>query len=204
MQEQRRPIFFRALAPTRWVAKLLARIGLTPNQISIWSVFCSLIAGVCIVRAYHGWTDGYGLAAFFVLMRLLCNMFDGLVAVEHGKATRDGAFFNELPDRVSDIVIIMALSVAIDLRELGLWASLFAVLTAYVRTLATQVGAPADFSGPMAKQQRMFVVIIACLVSLALPAFVDLTFLTALFVIAAGSAVTCISRTFAALRALND
>lgn len=48
---------------------------------------------------------------------------------------------------------------------MGWLAGLLAVMTAYVRTLSASIGAPIDFRGPMAKQHRMAVMTIACLLT---------------------------------------
>ena len=49
------------------------------------------------------------LAALFCQLRLLCNLLDGMVAIEAGKSAGDGPFWNEFPDRVSDILIVVGL-----------------------------------------------------------------------------------------------
>ena len=46
--------------------------------------------------AWRGWLV---LAALGIQLRLLCNMLDGMVAVEHGRATPVGALYNDVPDR---------------------------------------------------------------------------------------------------------
>jgi len=92
------------------------------------------------------------------------------VAVEAGKASKDGMIWNELPDRFADIAVLVGAGYAV--ANLGLadaslgWAAaVAAVMTAYVREVGHTAGAPADFSGPMAKPHRMFVMTIAALFS---------------------------------------
>src|SRR5438105_2817615 len=46
----------------------------------------------------------YLTAAGCIQLRLLCNLLDGMVAIEGGFRSRSGEVFNELPDRVSDVV----------------------------------------------------------------------------------------------------
>ncbi len=46
--------------------------------------------------------------------------------------------------------------------ELGWLAAIGAILTAYVRVLGTSLGAGTSFVGPMAKQHRMAVLTVAC------------------------------------------
>ena len=87
-------------------------------------------------------------AAAFIQLRLLCNLFDGMVAVEGGKSTPSGELFNDIPDRVADSTIIVATGyavIAVDWAVEAAWlAGLLAVMTAYVRTLAASIGAPID------------------------------------------------------------
>jgi len=98
--------------------------------------------------------------------RLLCNLFDGMVAVARGIASPVGELFNDFPDRISDTAIIIGLSSAAGNEShalyAGLIASLLAMTTAYVRLLGKTAGAHQDFSGPMAKQHRMFVITALC------------------------------------------
>jgi phosphatidylglycerophosphate synthase len=155
---ERRPIKERGTAWARGLAKLVAGAGFTPNQISVFSVVLSIGSALAMMQ-YQ-----YAAAAALIGGRLLCNMIDGMVAVEHNRCSPSGEIFNELPDRLSDTFSLLGLAYASDCVELGLWTSLVAVLTAYIRTLSTHAGAPADFGGPMAKQQRMKLAIAALLI----------------------------------------
>jgi phosphatidylglycerophosphate synthase len=107
-------------------------------------------------------------AAFLIQCRLLCNLFDGMVAVEGGKKTPSGELFNDIPDRIADPIILVAAGYATGWGwgvTLGWLGGLTAVLTAYVRVLNAWVGAPMDFRGPMAKQHRMALMTCACVLS---------------------------------------
>ena len=100
--------------------------------------------------------------------RLLCNMLDGMLAVEGGLKTPSGELYNELPDRLADLLILVGAGYAIVVPwgpELGWAAAADGALTAYVRTLGVAAGASQHFVGPMAKPRRMHVLIAACLLS---------------------------------------
>ena len=105
--------------------------------------------------------------------RLLCNLFDGMVAIEGGFKTKAGEIFNELPDRFSDAFIFIGAAYSVPdsvwTLELGCAAAVLAVITAYVRALGASMGAGQQFIGPMAKQQRMAVMTAACLVGAFAP-----------------------------------
>jgi len=109
-------------------------------------------------------------AAALVQLRLLANMFDGMVATEAGEASPIGELFNEVPDRVSDVAILVALgSVRGSSVVLGFSAALLAVFVAYVRALGGSAGVGQVFDGWMAKPQRMFLVTILCLFEAFVP-----------------------------------
>jgi phosphatidylglycerophosphate synthase len=200
----RRPI---AARDTRWAARAavrLANAGVTPNQISVASVFFSLIGGAAMLATR--WTGPRGDAALFVLAilgiqcRLLCNLFDGMVALEGGKAGKAGEVFNDFPDRVADPILLACAGYAAG----GVWgvglgwaAACMALMTAYVRVLGRSLGAKIYFIGPMAKQHRMAVLTATCAIC-AIATFAHrerLVLKLALGVIGLGCLITVIRRT---------
>ena len=91
------------------------------------------------------------VAILGIHLRLLCNLFDGMVAIEEGQKTASGALFNELPDRFSDAFILVGAgyvaSASMRIPELGWLAAVLAVVTAYVRALGGSIGAQQQFAG---------------------------------------------------------
>ena len=51
--------------------------------------------------------------------RLLCNLFDGMVAVEGGKKTNSGELFNDIPDRIADPLILVSAGYAVHMVAYG-------------------------------------------------------------------------------------
>jgi len=135
------------------------------------------------------------LCALAILLRLLCNLFDGMVAVEGGKGTASGPLYNELPDRLADSLFLVALGYAVTMPWLGWLAALLAALTAYIRTLGGALGQAQDFRGPMAKPHRMWLLGAALVLSALLPAWRQPVLLASAAIIATGSALTCVTRT---------
>lgn len=135
-------------------------------------------------------------AAGLVQLRLLANMMDGMVAVASGTASPLGELFNEAPDRVTDAAVLVGLGYAAGgSPTLGWLAALLAVFTAYVRALGKSAGAGSDFRGPMAKQQRMFLVTaVAVLCAIAPSLIVRGAGAWCLGVICAGCVVTICRR----------
>lgn len=189
----RRPIAVRGSRWARATAAAFARSAITPNQLSCLSVAFAL-AGAAALLAWSG-AVGQIACAVAIVLRLLCNMFDGMVAVEGGKGTPAGALYNELPDRLADSLFLVALGYTAMLPWLGWLAALLAALTAYVRALGGSLGQPQDFRGPMAKPHRMWLMTAALLAAAALARWQLPVLQGAAGLIAAGSAVTCVVRT---------
>lgn len=201
----RRPLKTRQRAWAQALARALTRAGISPNVISVASLVFATAAGLCL-----GWTgraDGIARQALFlataacIQLRLLCNMLDGMVAVEGGRRTPYGEIFNDMPDRFADVAILVGAGYAIAAfnwgRELGWLAAVLAVITAYIRLLGGSMGVPQYFLGPMAKPHRMALLTGACVVAV----FEDHLGLhgqviaVALAIMVAGMLVTCGRRT---------
>jgi len=199
----RRPIASRDTGWARGLAAAVARTPVTPNQISVASIGFAAV-GAAALAFWPAW-PGLLVCAICVQLRLLCNLIDGMVAVEGGKGSVLGRIYNEFPDRVTDSLSIVALGYACGLPWLGWLGALLAVATAYVRVFGGSLGLAQDFRGPLAKAQRMAVLTIACLAGIA-ESFVHpqrYALLAAAIVIAAGSALTCVARTLAIVRQLR-
>ena len=146
------------------LARTLAQRGVTPNAVSIAGIAFAAAAGLAFAVAPNldgGTRAGVLLAAAAgIQLRLLCNLLDGMLAVEQGLKSKTGDIYNEVPDRLADIFILLGAGYAArDLPygvTLGWAAALVAVLTAYIRVFAGSIGATQYFIGPMAKQHRMF------------------------------------------------
>ena len=190
----RRPLKSRGAAPITGLASALASRRVTPNAISLASVAFAALGAAALLAGPEA--DGAARvallagAAICVQLRLLCNVIDGLVAVEGGLGGPDGEIFNDAPDRAADALLLVAAGYAGGAPELGWAAALLAVLTAYVRLLGGTLGLPQDFSGVMSKPRRMALLTLACLLAIA-----DLRVLAvAAGLVAAGSALTCAGR----------
>jgi phosphatidylglycerophosphate synthase len=239
----RRPISQRSHGWAKWLTGALVKSGVSPNFISFTSIVFAVFAGLCFyASAVSAGGDRVMLligAALFCQLRLLANMMDGMVAVEAGKGSPDGAIWNELPDRLADIAVLVGAGYGVaaiadadrgmfnpsflkfglmDADVLGWAAAVGAVMTAYVREVGKAAGAPPDFSGPMAKPHRMFVMTMAALLAATTPfwggphvrffmsndaAEIAHIIHAALWIVLLGSILTTFSRAWRALRFLR-
>jgi phosphatidylglycerophosphate synthase len=212
-ESARRPLKTRQAAWANRLAQLLVKWHASPNGISLASIF--LAAGTGAALYFSGEFTGGRRALMLVLAvagiqgRLLCNMLDGMVAIEGGRQTKSGEIFNDLPDRIADALIFICAGYAARMHsfgvELGYIAATLAIFTAYVRMLGGASGLKQSFMGPMAKQHRMFALSLACVLSIFETRFVSAgTILWAsLIVINIGCIATIWRRTARIARELN-
>jgi phosphatidylglycerophosphate synthase len=151
----RRPIanIFRATAG--WAVRWCVGHNVHPNTVSYSSIGAAAAAALCFWQA--GNVPALLIpAAGFCYLRLWFNMLDGMVALASAQASRTGEIANELPDRISDVLIFVGSAHSGLCHPLtGYWAAIFALLVAYVGTLGQAVGVQREFSGIMAKPWRM-------------------------------------------------
>lgn len=207
---ERRPIATRETGWARALAAAIARTGLTANAISVLGAVCAIVAGgAFLLSAGSGWRAWLVVAALGIQLRLLCNMLDGMVAVEHGRATPVGALYNDVPDRIADTVILAgagyALAVGAWNPALGWACAVMALFTAFVRVLGGALGTPQFFFGPQSKSQRMAVLTGGALLAAAMPstARAGQVITLALIVILVGSTLTVVRRVLRIARELR-
>jgi phosphatidylglycerophosphate synthase len=151
----RRPIanIFRLTA--NGVTHLCVRLHVSPDAISYLSILAAALAALCF---WKSWEKPICLliAPLFCYLRLWCNMLDGMVALAAGKASWRGEILNDLPDRISDVLIFAGVAHSGWMNPIiGYWAAIFALMTAYVGMFGQAVGVQREFSGLMSKPWRM-------------------------------------------------
>ncbi len=192
--EARRPLASRS---TRWAAALSSaavRAGITADGISLLSLLFAAGGAAGLLLLPRPWN--LLVCAAGIQLRLMCNLIDGMVAIEGGRKSKVGVLYNEVPDRFADSVFLVALGYAIGTPWLGWLAALAAAVTAYIRVLGGTFGLAQDFRGPLAKQHRMFVMTMGCLLSFA-EWFYDggqRMLVAAAWIIAVGAIATCGTR----------
>jgi phosphatidylglycerophosphate synthase len=139
----------------RGVTDFCVRRGIHPDTVSYLSIVASLAAAICFWQSGR-WVLLLLIAPGFCYLRLFLNMLDGMVALSSGKASPRGEILNDLPDRISDVLIFAGVAHSGLNHPLpAYWAMIFALLTAYVGTLGQAVGVQREFSGIMSKPWRM-------------------------------------------------
>jgi phosphatidylglycerophosphate synthase len=151
----RRPIAERFRKTAHGAVNLCVRNGIHPDVISYLSIVASAGAAACFWQSgKHNWLLIPGSALCY--LRLWFNMLDGMVALAGGKASSRGEILNDLPDRISDVLVFTGVAHSgLCAMVSGYWAAILALLTAYVGMFGQAVGVQREFSGMMSKPWRM-------------------------------------------------
>jgi len=151
----RRPIAAAFRRTAGAATRFCVRCGIHPDAISYLSILAAFSAAFCF------WKSGeirwlLLVAPLFCYLRLWFNMLDGMVAVTAGKASPRGEILNDLPDRISDIIIFVGVAHSGWMNPIfGYWAAIFALLTAYVGIFGQAIGGQREFNGWMSKPWRV-------------------------------------------------
>lgn len=146
-----KPRFQNLLRP---VAKWLAAVGVTANQVTTAAAIVSIATGVAVA-----WWSANPVT-FWLLPPALCvrmalNALDGMLAREFGQASKLGAYLNELADVVSDTALILPFAFV---APFGVWGviafAIAAILSEFAGILGQATGGARAYNGPFGKSDR--------------------------------------------------
>lgn len=146
--------FQNILRPT---AYHLVQYGFSANIVTLFAMVCSLLFGV-ILFVYHDVPSLFLLLPIWMLLRMILNAMDGIMAKEMGQSTILGAYLNELSDVVSDAALYMPFVL---IAPFG-WISIFMIifmsfLSEMAGAMGPMVGAIRFYDGPIGKSDRAFI-----------------------------------------------
>jgi CDP-diacylglycerol--glycerol-3-phosphate 3-phosphatidyltransferase len=149
-----KPLFQKSLRP---LVRLLARIGVTANQVTLLACALSITTGILLI-AFRGRPRLMLILPLFFFLRMAMNAIDGMLAREFSQKSDLGAYLNELTDVVSDSFLYLPFA------YLGvfepLWIGIIivlAVISEMAGAIGVMIGATRHYDGPMGKSDRAFV-----------------------------------------------
>lgn len=151
---QLKPAFQNLLRP--WV-KSLYLIGVTANQVTLFSMLISIVLALFIYIHFQNHTPSLLLLLFpaWMCVRMGLNAVDGMLAREFGQQSNLGAFYNELCDVISDTALYLCLAALIFIyKPLLLLVTFLAILSEYTGVMAPLIGKDRRYDGPMGKSDR--------------------------------------------------
>ena len=124
-----------------------------PNTITWASLLFAAAAALCLYSADLGWA--LLLAPVFIMLRMMCNLLDGMVAIERDMTSPQGEALQDAVDRLADSFTVLgaAFSPIGDLR-LGIVAITLMLISSYVGIQKKAVGGSREYGGILGKGDR--------------------------------------------------
>ncbi|MFB6179335.1 MAG: CDP-alcohol phosphatidyltransferase family protein [Halorientalis sp.] len=146
-----RPLADRMLNP---FVSASARLGLTPNSVSVIAFGLAVAAG----GAYYLGPTGrmwYVLGALLVFLNGWLDLIDGALARRLGTESQAGDLLDHALDRYADIVMLVGIAAGIDRFGLGLAAVTGVLMTSYLGTQSQAVGLDRVYGGLLGRADRL-------------------------------------------------
>lgn len=140
----------------RPIVLLLAKSGVTANQVTIAAVLLSFLGGSLIIwQPKSSWP--LLVLPIILLIRMAMNAIDGMLAREHGQQSSLGAILNEMGDVVADAALYLPLALLPNVNAvLVVLLVIMAIMSELIGVVAVQIGAHRQYQGPMGKSDRAF------------------------------------------------
>ncbi|MDD4749909.1 MAG: archaetidylinositol phosphate synthase [Methanosarcinaceae archaeon] len=190
-----RPLASKVIEP---MAKSFVRNKISPNALSLVSLLCAFLAGLCFF--YSGSIPEFTLfAGIFVVLNSVLDALDGEVARMSRKASLKGDFLDHIIDRYADVFIICGIFFAGYVPwQIGVIAIVGVLLTSYLGTQAQALNLGRYYGGIMGRADRLVVIMLSAFANFAYPAKIASFSILgwAILLIAFTSHITALQRIF--------
>jgi CDP-diacylglycerol--glycerol-3-phosphate 3-phosphatidyltransferase len=156
-----KPKFQKLLQP---ILVFLRKIGVSPNQITIFTVFFSIALGVFLFFAIENklW---FLFVSLGLLLRMALNALDGMMAKQFNLQSKKGEILNELGDVISDVAIFFPFIYFESLKtEYVIIFIVFSIINEFCGLLSKSINGERRYDGPMGKSDRALLVGLICIV----------------------------------------
>ena len=142
------------------IVSFLHKLKVSPNLLSIFGLIFGIIAAVFIGL------DNLILAALFLVIGAVADLFDGSLARKYGKETVFGAFLDSVIDRIQELSIFIGATYLLINKENYEWAILpiitlgLSFLVSYSRARGEGLGIQTKDSGIVTRPERLLILII--------------------------------------------
>ena len=156
-----KPKFQQLLMP---LLKLLKGWGISPNAITILSIILSF------ALSYFFWNASdcssyFLIVAFGLLLRMMLNALDGMMARIYNLQSKLGEILNEVGDIISDVAIYFPLILFESLEiEIAIIFILLSIINEFCGLIAKVISRERRYDGPMGKSDRAFLVGVICII----------------------------------------
>lgn len=156
-----KPAFQKLLQP---ILRILYKIGVTANQITILAIILSFGMGLGFLQ-YQTYHSALLIIPLGFLLRMALNALDGMMARQYNMQSQLGEILNEFGDVLSDIVIIFPFVIIPGIKPyIIILFGVLAILNEFAGVMSKALGKERRYDGPMGKSDRALILSLFCLV----------------------------------------
>jgi len=136
--------------------EILAKKGVTANQVTLFAAFGSISLGI-LLYLFANYHQLFLLMPLWMLIRMALNAVDGMLAREFGQQSTLGHYLNELSDVVADTALYIPFLLISPFTSPWVCLVIFlSILSEFSGVLGSTIGASRRYDGPMGKSDRAF------------------------------------------------
>lgn len=150
-----KPKFQQLLKP---IVNFLHRMNVTPNQVTIFACFLSIMIGTLFYFNYNSiWI--YIIIPIFMFVRMALNAIDGVLAKDFNLQSRLGKYLNELTDVISDAALFLPfILIASPHPVTVIIFIMLSIISEMAGVMGENISGVRQYSGPMGKSDRAFLI----------------------------------------------
>ena len=147
------------------LGKLCLKLGLTPNSLTVISLICALVSGLCFWKTELWW------GIFFILATALTDMLDGSTARAGNMGTVFGGILDHVFDRYGEFFILAGITLSGTVHPgWGLFALFGMLIASYTRAAAESMGKIENCAvGIMGRLEKFILIIGGSITEIYLP-----------------------------------
>lgn len=150
-----KPKFQQLLKP---IVNFLHRMNVTPNLVTIFACFLSIMVGVLFYFNYNS-TWIYIVIPIFMFVRMSLNAIDGVLAKDFNLQSRLGKYLNELTDVISDTSLFLPfILIASPHPVTVIIFIMLSIISEMAGVMGENISGVRQYSGPMGKSDRAFLI----------------------------------------------
>jgi len=147
------------------LGKLCLKLGLTPNSLTVISLACALVAGLCFWKTELWW------GVVFILATAFTDMLDGSTARAGNMGTVFGGILDHVFDRYGEFFILAGITLSGTVHPgWGLFALFGMLIASYTRAAAESMGKIENCAvGIMGRLEKFILIIGGSITEIYLP-----------------------------------
>jgi archaetidylinositol phosphate synthase len=175
------------------IGRALHRAGVTPNEITYAGLALSVLAPLVV------WLRALYLLPVIILLAGLMDVLDGAVARAANRTTPFGSYLDSVTDRVSDVLLFLAMAMAGVNQYITMVALAFSLIVSYSRAKGELLNVKMEGIGVAERGDRLIILFIMSILLLFRLRLVNDALMA---LIATLAAVTVVQRSLRVSRAL--